>query len=243
MGSSVDFPYYKGTPVAISAKGWVLLMLSIACAFFIFSAIHSQQFPATLLAALFFMGLPLLALAVVSGRYWTALFRRVGGREIGLMVLFAILSMTVSLLAAIAVDAVGEDAANPAVVRMSSMTSSEFVLRLIPTLPQLLGEELLTILPFLALLWLTSRCMALGRKLSICLALLGSSLLFAMAHLPTYDWHWMQCLGVIGSARVVMTLAYIWTRNIWVSTGAHVLNDWTEFAFSFGLGHLPIGAD
>ena len=53
-----------------------------------------------------------------------------------------------------------------------------------------------------------------------------SALLFALAHLPTYDWNLVQCVAIIGSARLVLTAAYIRTRNLWVSTGAHVLNDW-----------------
>ena len=40
----------------------------------------------------------------------------------------------------------------------------------------------------------------------------------------------MQCLVVIGSARLVLTWAYVWTKNIWVSTGAHILNDWALIA-------------
>jgi hypothetical protein len=31
---------------------------------------------------------------------------------------------------------------------------------------------------------------------------------------------------VIGSARMVLTLPWILTKNIWVSTGAHIINDW-----------------
>lgn len=35
--------------------------------------------------------------------------------------------------------------------------------------------------------------------------------------------------------RIVLLLPYVITRNIWVSTGAHILNDWAIF----GLGMLP----
>jgi len=37
----------------------------------------------------------------------------------------------------------------------------------------------------------------------------------------------VQCLVVIGSARLVLTWAYIWSKNIWVSVGAHIINDFT----------------
>ena len=65
--------------------------------------------------------------------------------------------------------------------------------------------------------------------------LMGSTLVFCAAHLPTYDWNWAQCFGVIGASRIVLTLAYILTRNLWVSTGAHVLTDWTELAIAFAV--------
>jgi hypothetical protein len=60
-------------------------------------------------------------------------------------------------------------------------------------------------------------------------AWLISSLLFGLIHLPTYDWNWVQCIVIIGTARMVLSLAWILTKNIWVSTGAHILNDWLLF--------------
>ena len=40
-----------------------------------------------------------------------------------------------------------------------------------------------------------------------------------------------QALIGIGAARLVLTLAFIRTKNIGVSTGAHILNDWVGFTF------------
>jgi membrane protease YdiL (CAAX protease family) len=42
----------------------------------------------------------------------------------------------------------------------------------------------------------------------------------------------MQALGGVGVVRLVLTLPYIMTKNIWVSTGAHVLNDWFTFSIT-----------
>ena len=64
------------------------------------------------------------------------------------------------------------------------------------------------------------------------LAWLLSAVPFALVHLPTYQWNVLQCLLVIGTARLVLSLANIFSRNLWISTGAHVLNDWALF----GLG-------
>ena len=236
-----DFPYYDGRPAAVGAGGWALLIASLAMAFAALALIPLRGFPGSLLPPLIFAGLPLLTLAALVGRHWTALFRRVGWREAGLMAAFAVATMVASLLAALLVRALGSTAPNPVVDAMAAMSAGDFLRRLLPTLPQLVGEELLTILPFLALLWLATRVLGFGRRAGILLGLIGSSLIFAAAHLPTYDWHWAQCFGVIGTARLVLTLAYVWTRNLWVSAGAHILNDWTEFSLAFGISHLPIG--
>lgn len=96
---------------------------------------------------------------------------------------------------------------------------------------QLLGEEVFTILPFLALMWVLTR-RGTSRKTSILIAWLATAVWFGAAHLPTYDWNFAQAIIVIGAARVVLTLAFIRTKNLWVSFGAHVLNDWTTFTLT-----------
>jgi membrane protease YdiL (CAAX protease family) len=60
-----------------------------------------------------------------------------------------------------------------------------------------------------------------------------------LLHLPTYDWNWIQCIVIIGSARMVLTLPWILTKNIWVSTGAHIINDWSLFCL--GLLSVSLG--
>lgn len=238
-----DFPFYKGTSAKLEGRGWACLLISVGVAFAALTLIPAGSFPATLLPPLLFVGIPLATLAYLTGEKWKTLFGPVRGREIGLMGLFALASITVSVLVALLISKFGTTAPNPVVEGMDKLSGADFVLRLVPTFPQLIGEELLTILPFLAVLWLTTQRLGWSRKAGIVTAIIVSSLLFAAAHLPTYDWHWAQCFGVIGMARVVMTLAYVWTRNLWVTSGAHILNDWVEFTFSFGLSHLPIGTE
>ena len=93
-----------------------------------------------------------------------------------------------------------------------------------------LGEELITIIPFLALLtFLTARC-GLSRRVAIIGAWIGSAMLFGALHLSTYQWHLGQVLLIIGTARLVLTVPYLITKNIWSSTIAHITNDWLIFA-------------
>jgi membrane protease YdiL (CAAX protease family) len=41
---------------------------------------------------------------------------------------------------------------------------------------------------------------------------------------------------------MVLTLAWIKTRNIWVSTGAHIINDWLLFVMSILGASLAVKA-
>jgi len=43
-----------------------------------------------------------------------------------------------------------------------------------------------------------------------------------------------------GDYRLVLTLPWIMTKNIWVSTGAHIVNDWLLFLMSL-LGASLVG--
>jgi membrane protease YdiL (CAAX protease family) len=116
--------------------------------------------------------------------------------------------------------------ANQAIATANSLAPGDLALFLAKTAVQLVGEEVLTILPLLALLqWLSVRN-GMGRATSVFWAWLITAALFGAAHLPTYDWNWVQCLLIIGTARLVLSLAYIKTKNLWVSSGAHILNDW-----------------
>lgn len=216
-------------------------MISVAIAFAAFLALQYPSFPRSLIPALLLAAIPLIMLALITGRHWIALFRPVGVRAIGATVLTAVVTMLASLAVALIVKSYAVTAPNPLVATMAGMSPAEYVLRLVPTLPQLLGEEILTILPFLALLWLFTQRLHLGLGPATFIALLGSSAIFAAAHLSTYDWNYAQCFGVIGASRIVLTLSYIWTRNLWVSTGAHIMSDWVEFTAVWGVGHVPIG--
>lgn len=136
-----------------------------------------------------------------------------------------------------------ELAPNNSVADLATAGTAELLLFLPRTFIQLIGEELITILPLLAVLWLCVSRFGLSRRRALVIAVIASTLLFAALHLPTYGWNVVQCLGTIGTARLVLTLAYVLTRNLWVSVTAHVANDWSLFLMSFAGGHLPIGTD
>ncbi|MEV6524771.1 type II CAAX endopeptidase family protein [Longispora sp. NPDC051575] len=229
-----DFPYYDGRPVALTTRQWWLVVAAVAVAFAVLIApIRGLNGTYTqLIPALVFAALPLAVLAWAAPGHWTALFRRVRARDVGWMVGFWLLNLVVTFVVGGLVSVVFGTKANPAVEGVGDLDTAGRVMFFLKTLPQLLGEELLTVLPFLALLtWLHTR-KNLSRKRAVLLSWLLTALMFGALHLPTYDWQVAQALIGIGAARVVLTAAYIKTKNLWVSTGAHVLNDWSLFALA-----------
>lgn len=228
-----DFPFHDSSPVAISAQRWVLVVLSCAIGFAVLSTIAFDDERADLVPRILFFAIPAAVFVWASQGRWRALFKPVKASDVGAMVIFWLLNMAVSALAAALVS--GGDfnhlSANTATGDLSEAGAGQIAAFYVGTGVQLMGEEIFTILPFLAVLWfLSSRGMS--RKTSILIAWIATAVWFGAAHLPTYDWNVLQAILVIGSARLVLTLAYIRTKNLWVSIGAHVLNDWAIFTLA-----------
>lgn len=236
-----DFPFYDGRPVALSAARWWGLMGAVLLGFLALALApeSAQSGPGALLRAGLFPLIPLLALRAWTGPHWRALFRPLRGRHVAIAVGIALLNLVVTLSVGLVVKTLFGANDNPSGQMLLDADTAGRLLFFARTLPQLLGEEVMTILPFLALLtWLSRRGQG-ARRPALIGAWLLSALPFALAHLPTYDWNFAQCLLIIGSARLVLTLAYLWTRNLWASTLAHVLNDWAIFGVVLLVGATP----
>jgi membrane protease YdiL (CAAX protease family) len=236
-----DYPYYNGMPVAISPGGWGLVVAGCALGFLVLTFWPFPTFPLSLVSAGLFTLIPLLALMVASGWHPPAIFRRLGLRDLGIAVGFGLLTLICSFGVGLTLSRFIQMTQNEVAVSMASATPLELVMFLSPTLVQLVGEELVTILPLLAVLWLCVNRFGMSRRAAIIVAVAVSTVWFAALHLPTYNWNILQCLLTIGTARIVLTMAYLLTRNVWVSSIAHIINDWTLFFIAFGLGHGPIG--
>lgn len=234
-----DFPFYDGTPVPLSAGQWLFVMAAVVAGFLLL--VLPLPWPGgvlgILIPAVLFAAVPLAALAVVAPGHWRVIFGRVGGRELRLMFGFALLNIVLSMSVGAAVRSVAEVSPNAAAAQLGAMDTAERVAFFVKMVPQLLGEELVTVLPFLAVMAALSGRPGIGRQGAIVAAWLLTSLIFGLIHLPTYDWNWIQCIVIIGSARLVLTLPWILTKNIWVCTGAHIVNDW----LLFGLALLGAG--
>lgn len=151
-----DFPFYNGAPTPISGGQWLLVLAILVAGFLVLalpirwpSELFAQIAPAVVMPLL-----PLLALAYVAPRHWTAIFGRVGARDVKLMIGFALLNILVSMSVGAIFFALSAVTSNAATARLGDLDAPGRILFFLKTVPQLFGEEVLTILPFLALMQL-----------------------------------------------------------------------------------------
>ncbi len=221
-----DFPFRYATPL-----GWLLPLLGCVIGFAALLYLPEQISGRSgrWLSVALFAALPLLGLAAMAGRRWTEIFRRPTARDIWIGLAFAPLTLLASAAAALLVMRVSLTAANPTAQMLTTLPASRAAEFIASTAPQLLGEELVTIVPLLAILSLLSRFGA-PHRIAVGVAWIASSLIFGALHLSTYQWHVGQALLIIGAARMVLTASYLLTRNLWTSVIAHLTNDWSIFA-------------
>lgn len=240
QSSADDLPFYDGRPGGIDLSGWLAVLGAIVAAFLILVARPAwpQSGPLSVVPAIAFTSVTLIALALVCGRNWIALFRYNGIGAFGRSLLFAVATMTLSFAAGVVVNAWVPLRPNPVNEILAGMGPGEITVFLVATSLQLIGEEVVTILPLLAVMWVCYEKFSLSRRASLVGGVAVSTIWFSSMHLPTYDWNVIQCFGVIGISRLVMTWPYIHTKNLWVSAGAH---DWSLFAVSYAGSHAPVG--
>lgn len=228
-----DFPYYNGDPVEVAPWKWGLIVLACAvgfCALIFYPAYNDLQ---SLVPRILFPAIPLALFIYFTGSHWTALFKKLRGVDYLNMVFFWILNLAVTGAVGFVVMTVFGATANNATASMTSnLDPLQIAAFYVGTGIQLFGEEVFTLLPFLAVMSLLHTKAGMSRNAAMLVAWLVTALWFGAAHLPTYGWNFAQAFLVIGIARLVLTLAYIRTKNILVSTGAHILNDWTIFTFA-----------
>lgn len=231
-----DFPYYRGDPVEISTGGWMVVLAGVAAGFALLFGKHLLLGDAVppMLVAFLFWAIPLTALALVAGRHWTALFRPLRAVDFVWMIAFAFLNLVVTLGTGSLINILTDATANTAVSNAGQHAAGKMLQFFGMTGIQLIGEEVTSILPFLALLyWFTGKG-GMSRKTGIVVATLLVAVIFAIEHGKTYDWNIVQMLLGVGVARIVLFLPYFMTKNLAVSAGAHILNDW----MFFGIGIL-----
>lgn len=222
-----DFPFYNGNPINFTPfQSWFLLIVSVgSVVFFEVGASFLPKFIHPFINII----IPLGAFAIVVKSNWTKIFRKIYFKDILLVFGVLIVNLIVSLIFGFLLAKFAGATANPAVGYINGNSTFENIIFMAKMIPMLFGEELITIIPFLVILQFGTKTLKLSRKQAVTIAWILSAIIFGAIHLKTYNWNIIQAVVGIGIARLVLTFPYIKTKNIWISTFVHVLNDWCLF--------------
>lgn len=231
-------PFSRRSDVEVTARQWAAILAAVAAAALVDLFLVVPGPPALAIASrgTLFAGIPLLVYLSVLPDHWKTIFGQLRGTDVRTMLLVFVANLVVSMAVGAVLHELTSTASNPVGDDIRSLGVGGRLVYLASMIPQLFGEELFTILILLAVASLTSWRWHWSPTAALAAGITVSTLAFAALHLTTYDWNVLQCLIGIGVARIVLLVAYLRTKNILVSTGSHVLNDWALFSVAL-LGH------
>ena len=222
-----DFPFYNGRPFSLTITQSIFILLMITASIVIFE-VAGNLIP-SFIAPFTNIIIPLGAFMLVTKSSWTKLFRKIHLKDIKLIIIVLIINLIVTVIMGALVSKFAGAGANPVAGFVKNNSLSENIIVYLKMIPMLLGEELITIIPFLVILNFSTRFLKCSRKKGVIIAWIISALIFGAIHLPTYNWNIVQAVLAISTVRLILTYPYIKTKNIWVSCCVHVLNDWILF--------------
>lgn len=138
-----DLPYYRPPPDGFGLMGWLIVICAVALSFLALTTTQMRLhagFPG-FIPPLLFVLIPLVAVAAVAGpKAPLSLFRSLGLKDIGIILLFFVLNAVVTVVLGTLIIGQFETAANPASDLVASASGLDRILFFGWSAVQLLGE-------------------------------------------------------------------------------------------------------
>lgn len=143
-----------------------------------------------------------------------------------------LISMMYSFSVLFFMDSIGATSSTNQIAEPVSNENYIYIFKNLITLGvQIVGEEMLTIIPLILLINAFLR-IGLSNFRTKFFATLITSMLFGALHLSTYNWNFVQCFLLIGIGRIPDTLATMKQDTLWAGITSHILFDWTVIFIS-----------
>ncbi|RVU54356.1 CPBP family intramembrane glutamic endopeptidase [Anaerosphaera multitolerans] len=206
-----DFPFGN-----VSNLRWFLSLTLLFLTFFLIFVGGIVE--NIIIAIVFFVAGCFVSLYLLDKRFWRKVFKPL---KLGdLFKIFLVLLFTYA--AAFLVSQLSVSMNDNPIIDM--LSKDKVVIYFFISILQLLGEEILFLIPFLFIF--NKLKYKTNKKVALTIAWFLSSEIFGILHLPTYSYNLFQCLVVIATIRFALSLGYIWTKNLTVTYIVHVLYDW-----------------
>ena len=194
-----DFPYYDGKPVEIATWKWLCIIASCVVAFVALMMLPEDDNISAPLPRILFPAIMLAVFIGLTGRYWTAIFRRLRLRDVWTILGFLLFDMAVTFGVALVVRRFFGASGNTASEGLGEAGTADTVAFYVGTALQTSARSSSRSSPCSP----SSTAAPQGPtepQDGVVVASLLSAVWFGAAHLPTYDWNFAQCFLIIGIA-------------------------------------------
>lgn len=210
-----DFPFYNDNP-KLTKNQWMTLIIGVLVTIiFLAWPISMPQYINSIILFL----LMIIPISVVSRGKLGYLFKIPKKRDILLIIILYIGYYLYVFVVGILLYKYGYDFASNEILTVDNRE-----LTFLGIIIQLIGEELIKVIPFLIILHELYKYNH-NRKLSFMIALTLTLILFALLHYKAYAGHLLQIFLIIGLGSIFDMFAYLKTKNVTVSYILHFMVD------------------
>ncbi|WP_458454123.1 CPBP family glutamic-type intramembrane protease [Methanobrevibacter sp.] len=210
-----DFPFYNDNP-KLTKNQWITLIIGVLATITFLA--WPKSMPQYITSITLFL-LMIIPISIVSRGKLGYLFKIPKKRDIVLIILLYIGYYIYVITVAALLFKYGYDLAFNKI-----LTVDDSKLMLLGAAVQLIGEELIKVIPFLIILHVSYKHNH-NRKRSFLIALTFTLILFSLLHYKAYDGHLLQIFLIIGLGSIFDMLAYFTTKNVTVSYILHIMID------------------
>lgn len=216
-----DFPFYNDNP-KLTKNQWITLIIGVLAT--IIYLVWPNSIPQHITSITLFL-LMIIPISIVSRGKLGYLFKIPKKRDIVLILILYIGYYLYVITVAALLFRYGYDFASNEI-----LTVDDSKLMLLGVAVQLIGEELIKVIPFLIILHVLYKYNH-NRKLSFLIALTFTLILFSLLHYKAYDGHLLQIFLIIGLGSIFDMFAYFKTKNVTVSYILHIMIDLLPLLF------------
>lgn len=208
-----EFPFKE-----VPTSRWILSFLAVIA---LFALPNIAEIENRILLSIILILTSVIPALIVDKRFFKEVIKPVKIKDIFLIIITIILSFVVAITMANLLK--GSNLADNPVKDL--LNPENIYLLLGFTLLSLMAEEILFVIPFLFVYNKTKA----NKTIKTIVAIIISSVIFGLAHLWAYNFNIVQCLGVIGTLRIVVSMPYVLRKNLLLTYLTHVLYDWIIF--------------
>lgn len=211
---NTEFPFFKDNPKLFRNK-WISLIIGSAVLF-----LCSFSFGDDDLSTIIVISTSILIPLYAFKGHWQEIFKKPEKNDIWIIIFCLICDTVLTLTLSILLGDIGISGADNSWLNYN-------VIDLIFVCIQLLWEELLRYIPFIAALYLSYKYTS-KRDLSVTIGTITCLIIFGLMHTSTYG-NVIYALITIGFGSIFLAYSYIRTKNLFVTYILHLVIDFTIF--------------